>query len=299
VDLFDIILKRINHKGHNVTNDLMLLGYNTNGLAHHDPFEAIELLAEIGYRSVAITLDHGPVNPFVADFSGQVNKLRNLLDRLGMRSVIETGARFLLDPRTKHEPTLVSADAEGRARRVDFLCRAIDAAGDLASDCVSLWSGVVRDGADAAVVWERLLGGLGRTLDYAQARQVSIGFEPEPGMFIDTMQQFDELARRIDHPVLKLTLDIGHLHCQGELPLVDYLTRYSDRLVNVHIEDMCRGVHEHLMFGEGEIDFPPVIRYLCKSGYAGGAHVELSRHSHDGPQAARRAFAFLAPLMAS
>src|SRR6185369_14190131 len=28
----------------------MLLGYNTNGLAHHDPFEAIELLAEIGYQ---------------------------------------------------------------------------------------------------------------------------------------------------------------------------------------------------------------------------------------------------------
>ena len=44
----------------------MLLGYNTNGFAHHDPFEAIEVLAEIGYQSVAITLDHGPLNPFAA-----------------------------------------------------------------------------------------------------------------------------------------------------------------------------------------------------------------------------------------
>ena len=46
-----------------VPDSKMLLGYNTNGLAHHDPFEAIVVLAEIGYQSVAITLDHGPLNP--------------------------------------------------------------------------------------------------------------------------------------------------------------------------------------------------------------------------------------------
>ena len=28
----------------------MFLGYNTNGLAHHELFDAVELLAEIGYR---------------------------------------------------------------------------------------------------------------------------------------------------------------------------------------------------------------------------------------------------------
>src|SRR5215469_1078741 len=100
----------------------MFLGYNTNGLAHHDPFQAIELLAELGYRSVAITLDHGPLNPYAVDFAIHIEKLRALLDRLQMRSVIETGARYLLDPRTKHEPTLVSPDAGARQRRVDFLC---------------------------------------------------------------------------------------------------------------------------------------------------------------------------------
>ena len=41
----------------------MFLGYNTNGLAHHDLFDAVELLAEIGYRSVAITIDHGALPP--------------------------------------------------------------------------------------------------------------------------------------------------------------------------------------------------------------------------------------------
>jgi len=42
---------------------------------------------------------------------------------LGLGSVVETGARYLLDPRAKHEPTFVSADPAGRTRRVAFLKR--------------------------------------------------------------------------------------------------------------------------------------------------------------------------------
>lgn len=277
----------------------MFLGYNTNGLAFHDPFEAVELLADIGYRSVALTLDHGPLNPFAFDFPEQLAKMRRLLERLDLRSVVETGTRYLLDRNIKHEPTLVSAEAQARERRVDFLRRAIQAAHALDSDCVSLWSGVVRDGAGDATVWQRLLDGLRPTLDYAHSRRVTVGFEPEPGMFIDTMVRFDELSRRLSHDRFQLTLDIGHLHCLVELPIVDYVARYADRLVNVHIEDMRAGVHEHLMFGQGEIDFSPVMRYLQGCGYAGGVHVELSRHSHIGPEAARLAFAFLGPFMAA
>src|SRR5438477_11255535 len=112
----------------------MLFGYNTNGFSNHDPFEAIELLAEIGYKSVALTLDHGPLNPFDAEWPANLDRLKETLRRLGLRSTIETGARFLLDPRRKHEPTLVSPSEAERERRIDFLRRAIDAAAVLDSD---------------------------------------------------------------------------------------------------------------------------------------------------------------------
>ena len=59
------------------------------------------------------------------------------------------------------------------------------------------------------------------------------------------------------------------------------------------------GVHEHLMFGEGDIDFPPVIATLAEIRYDGLLSVELSRHSHEGPTAARRAYDFLRPLIQS
>jgi sugar phosphate isomerase/epimerase len=275
----------------------MLLGYNTNGFAHHDPAAALELLAEIGYRSVALTLDHSLLNPYAQDPIGDIDRYRGLLARLGLTSVVETGARFLLDPRAKHEPTLVSPRADQRARRVDFLRRSIDIAAALESDCVSLWAGVLHDGAPPAIAWSRLTESLAPVLEHAERRGVVIGFEPEPGMVIDTLESFDQLRRRLPSDRLRLTLDVGHLHCQGELPISERIAAFGAAIVNVHIEDMRAGIHEHLMFGQGEIDFPPVIAALAATGYTGGLHVELSRHSHAAVDAARQAFAFLEPLV--
>jgi len=275
----------------------MLLGYNTNGFAHHDPFEALEVLARIGYQSVALTLDHGPLNPFAPAWPQELRRLRATLGQLGLKSVIETGARFLLDPWHKHEPTLISPQAAQRQRRIDFLRRAIDAAAALGSECVSLWSGARRDAASDEEILERLADGLRVVLQHATDSGVMLGFEPEPGMFIDTTRAFHRLLQWIDAPHLGLTLDIGHLWCQGELPLADAIARWGPRIVNVHIEDMRAGVHEHLMFGEGEIQFPPVLEALARAGYRGPLHVELSRHSHEAPQAAQRAYDFLSPLV--
>jgi L-ribulose-5-phosphate 3-epimerase len=275
----------------------MHLGYVTNGLAHHRLPAAIELLAEIGYRSVAITLDHHALDPYSEWFERELRQTAEQLQKHRLRSVIETGARYLLDPREKHEPTLVSQREEDRLRRVDFLKRAIDAAAALGSDCVSLWAGVVRHAAGRDAAMADLMAGLSRVIEYAESRDVTIGFEPEPGMLVDTLDSFAELLDRLDSPRLRLTLDVGHLHCLGETPIAAEIRCWGERIVNVHIEDMRAGVHEHLMFGEGEIDFPPVIAALREVGYDGGLHVELSRHSHDAPRVAQRAFDFLSPML--
>jgi L-ribulose-5-phosphate 3-epimerase len=268
----------------------MLLGYNTNGLAHHDLVEAVEILAEIGYRSVALTLDRQSLQPAGGPYA---DHLPHALARLDLRSVVETGGRYLLDRWRKHEPTLMDPDPAARERRIKFYRHAIDLAQRWGSDAVSIWSGQVIDDTPPEAAWERLISSLRPVLEYAEIHGVTIGFEPEPGMFIDTMAKFDRLVEQVSSPRLRLTLDIGHLHCQGETPLAALIERYADQLVNVHLEDMRRGVHEHLPFGEGEIDFRPVLQALANSGYSGGIHVELSRHSHEGPAMARRSWDYL------
>jgi L-ribulose-5-phosphate 3-epimerase len=140
---------------------------------------------------------------------------------------------------------------------------------------------------------DRLVDGCRRLCDVAAARSVRLAFEPEPGMFIDTMPRFASLQEAVAHPAFGLTLDIGHLHCQGEVPIDEHFRRWRHLLWNVHFEDMRRGVHDHLFFGEGEIAFAPILCTLQEIAYLGGVHVELSRHSHDAVQTARRSFAFL------
>jgi sugar phosphate isomerase/epimerase len=269
----------------------MLLGYNTNGFAHHRLQDALTILAELGYQSVAITLDWHALNPFDPDMPRHLAAVKGLLRELGLRSVVETGARFLLDPRRKHHPTIVSPDIY-RGPRMDFLRRAIDVAHELGSDAVSFWSGAPYLLSAAPMLRKIMIECCRALCKYAEPKGVRLAFEPEPGMYIDTMARFARLHKNVGHPLFGLTLDVGHLHCLGE-PIASTISEWREWLWNVHIEDMRRGVHDHLMFGEGEMDFAEVFAALRAAGYQGGVHVELSRHSHDAVETARRALGFL------
>ena len=134
---------------------------------------------------------------------------------------------------------------------------------------------------------------LGPALIHAEQAGMALAFEPEPGMFIDTLERFAQLDERIRHPLFQLTIDLGHVHCLNEGDIPTLLHQWRTRIINIHIEDMRQGVHDHLMFGEGEIDFKPVLQTLREIGYNGGVHVELSRHSHNAVEAARQALRFL------
>lgn len=271
----------------------MFPGYNTNGFAHHGLEDAIDILAELGYGGVALTPDVHHLNPFEPDLLGRTAAVRERLQARGLRCAIETGARFLLDPRRKHQPTLISPTADEREWRAESLRDAVATAVELAADCVSFWSGTPIDGAPPSELMARLVDGCKRLADFAAANDVRLAFEPEPGMFVDTMDKFAELHARVNHPYFGLTVDVGHLVCTGELPVSDHLVRWKDWLWNVHVEDMRPGVHDHLMFGEGEVDFADVFRGLRAAGYRNGVYVELSRHSHDAVTVARKSKAFL------
>ena len=139
---------------------------------------------------MAITLDAGALDPYdePASLKRQVSQVRAALDRHGLARVIETGARYLLNPRMKHDPTLMDPDpdAKGHSNRLSASRnrpgRSRWGRGGLA--LVGLSS---RRGRRKTAAWTASPPGFETAARSRRAARIPLAFEPEPGMFIDTL----------------------------------------------------------------------------------------------------------------
>lgn len=262
------------------------LGYGTNGFVDHPLPIALEIMAEEGYGAVALTLGHPHLDPFASDLDIQLAALRRQLATLGLRVVIETGTRYLLDPRHKHRPTLVDEEADSR---VVFLRRAVEIASALEAECVSFFSGVLPADSMREQGWVRLVARVSELVQFARGKGVVLSIEPEPGMLVETVADALRLLAELGHPdELRVTVDIGHCVVVEPDGVRHALLQCGSLLANVQLDDMLAHAHEHLPFGQGEVDLAVALSTLDEIGYRGVAAVELPRHSFDAPGLASR-----------
>lgn len=263
------------------------LGYGTNGLGDHPLPAALDLLEDAGYDAVALTLGFPHLDPRADDT--EVRALRDRLARAhdgrGMRVAVETGTRYLLDPRHKHAPALVDPDAAPRER---YLRRAVEVAALLGADAVQLFSGVRPPGTDPATADARLRDRLPALVAHAADHGVRLALEPEPGMHVETVADALRLHADLGAPTaLGLTVDVGHCLVVEPDGVAGALRAAGPHLAHVQVDDMPRTHHEHLPFGDGDLDVPAALATLAaavRDGYAGIVTVELPRHSWDAPR---------------
>ncbi len=276
------------------------LAYNTNGFPHHEVETTAAILAELGYAGIAITPDVFHLNPFGGDAGAGVRgaiELRPRLADLGLAVAVETGARFVLDPRRKHWPTLLDEPADA-ARRLDMLKRCLDIAVELGAETFSFWSGRAPPGQDRAQTLDRLCAGARALTDHAAGGGVAVCFEPEPGMAIPSIADAGEffLAMEAVGTAPALMLDVGHVPVTESIGPGDVIRAFGTQLGGVQLDDCLDGRHEHLLPGDGEIDFADVVAALAEVGFEGLASLELPRHGHDPVSTARRAHEFFTAL---
>jgi sugar phosphate isomerase/epimerase len=169
----------------------------------------------------------------------------------------------------------------------------VDVAVAVGAPVVSTWSGNGPDGLLAEESFRRLADGLARLCAHATAAGVRVGFEPEPGMFVETADAWPRLRDAVASPALGLTLDVGHCLATREGDPADVVRRHAKDLLVVQLDDHRAGVHEHLAFGRGEVRWPDVARALRDAGFSGPLEVELSRHSAEAPAVAKASIEFL------
>ena len=260
----------------------MLLGYHSNSLQNHRFADALTLLAESGYRAIAITPDTCHLDPATTT-DRELDELARRLRDLGLHPVMETGARFLLDPRQKHEPTLMTRDPAGRQRRLEFYRRVAAMGARLGAQVVSFWAGIDRQPDAGSASW--LLDGIAATCAAIRAEGLAPSLEPEPGMAVETVQDWHRIHGALGAAAPAMTLDIGHLYAVWEGDPVATVAASVPFLAQVHLEDMRLGAHEHLLPGTGDVDFRGVLSALRKGSYGGPVCFELSRSSHCAPTA--------------
>ncbi|HXZ18017.1 MAG TPA: myo-inosose-2 dehydratase [Roseiarcus sp.] len=132
-------------------------------------------------------------------------------------------------------------------------------------------------------------------------------------------ETFDEVSRLFDNAGREtgLLLDTGHADAGG----FDYarlIDRFGDRIVHIHLKDVRgevmsgvrkgdrsfnEGVRAGLFTvpGDGRIDFKPLVRFVCDSGYRGWLVVEAEQDPAKAPPkaAVTRAFDTITGLFAA
>lgn len=176
------------------------LGYGTNGLTDLRLDDALALLADLGYDGVGLTLDHMHLDPLAPDLPARTARLARRLGSLGLGVTVETGARYVLDPRRKHGPSLLDPDPDARAARTDLLLRAVRVAADLGAHAVHCFSGVTPAATPESTAWKRLASSLTPVLEAADSAGIPLAVEPEPGHLLATLHDFHTLRGLLGDP---------------------------------------------------------------------------------------------------
>lgn len=156
------------------------LGYGTNGLTDLRLDDALALLADLGYDGVGLTLDHMHLDPLAPDVAARTRHVASRLQELGLGVTVETGARYVLDPRRKHGPSLLDPDPEARAARTRLLVRAVGIAADLGAHAVHCFSGITPPDTTPDTAWQRLTDSLAPVLDAADRSGIPWRSSPSP-----------------------------------------------------------------------------------------------------------------------
>ncbi|HEV7956306.1 MAG TPA: sugar phosphate isomerase/epimerase [Marisediminicola sp.] len=246
------------------------LFYRTNG----DTERALRDIAAAGYTGTEV------FDGNLLDFDEDPEVLLRVLGETGLELVsVYTGANFIF-------PDILEDE-------IQKIVRAAELAEKFGASRLVVGGGAVRADGTRDSDFAALAHGLDRVADIAAAHGLESSYHPHLGTLVETP---DALERLMQLSRINFCPDTAHLAAGGGDP-AEIIRRYSDRLAHVHLKDLDRSTGRFLPLGEGDLDFPKIIREIHAANYDSWLMVELDYYDGNPREAAEISKRFLDTLL--
>src|SRR4051812_44792565 len=278
----------------------MRLAFSTNAYLRYPFDEAADRIASLGYEGLELLADVPHAWP-AGLLEGPKRAIRDAMQRNGL--AFSNVNAFMMNAVADHRqpywyPSFIEPDPGYRRVRIDHTHRALSLCAEMGAPHITTEpGGPLAPGQRRQDAIDLFVEALKPLAEHAHNVGVLLLIEPEPGLLLETTDQYLEVAERLDAPSIGLNFDVGHAYCVSE-DIPRAIAKLAPHIRHYHFEDIAATrVHHHLVPGQGAIDFAAVVEAIGRTGYDGWLTVELYPNIDDPDAAARGAIEVLRPLV--
>lgn len=251
----------------------MKFAFSTNAFRKFSFSNAAQAIAKAGYSGIEIMCDTPHAFPDHLSRT-DISHIKAALKQNHLE-ISNLNAFMMCAVTDFHHPSWIEPDKAQREIRVRYTRACIDLAAELGAKTISTEPGGPLDGMSRKTALQVFAQGLEQVLDHALEKGIQILIEPEPGLLIQTSDEYLAFINGFNHKSLGLNFDIGHFYCVGEDPC-HTIIKLKEHTRHYHLEDIPKNrEHRHIMPGQGGIDIPGVLETIKGTGYKGFITVEL------------------------
>ena len=272
----------------------MIIGYSTNAFVKFSLWEAIEKIAQLGFRGIEIMCDRPHLYP--PDYGeDKLARLRSLISRHGLK-VTNLNSFTLFAVGDTYLPSWIEPQEERREIRIQHTLKCLEIADFFNCKNISVppggpLSNMARK--EAIALFHR---GLARVAPVAEELGIQILVEPEPELLLENTREFKEFIKGVKSAAIGLNFDIGHFFCAGEDPS-EAFEELFEWIGHVHLEDIAATrTHNHLILGHGAIQLSEVFKTMIRLGYQKDVSLELYPYVDTPEEAGRESLNYLRSL---
>ncbi len=239
---------------------MKILG-RTQPLADYPVLRSLEILKSLGFDGVEICLENDDMAPDEL----APEKIRAVRDR-----VIALG---LAPYSISYHKDYVYSDAY-----FEMTKDAIQMTPEFGTD-LFVFSGPAKRTGDERE-WSQMVERTRELADVAESNDVILAEEFEPNFVVGTTADLLRLFAEVASPALAANLDLGHTFLCDPDPMAA-IRAIGDRIVHCHVENMARGIHDHLVPQDGDMDLRAYLQALDGIGYRGPLSLDLYKYEYE------------------